>query len=475
MGRRRGSLAVRPLLLLLTFAATAAPAAGAGLRRHLRQSEQLHGEPAQVAPGPKPKASSDEVRPQVFFLFMAYGKIYHQDIWENFLSGARRGVDYTALVHCKDEAACRKSVVSSRFMVIPSVPTSYCMDLVSGMNALLKAAIVLSGMGSARDKFAFVSDTTLPVKPFFFVYRQLTGDSASDFCVFPRNEWAEVTQASTNGTLSTVRIAPKHHQWIVLARRHAELAVERSGRDMDLMKQLQLNGGGHNLNYRNTGCLDEFWHFSTIFDTLRMIPGGSSVKLQDFNGGPLDSSNYEVQGRCNTFVQWVPRATGKANNITVVTQALTVDVGTDMVPASNVRPSSFKRFGRSSLTALRDSPFLFVRKVTDSAKYWGCQSLPEAFSALVFASPPTALAGDDETWHGAGMWLDNQHSPVKIDGLRGSLSIAGNHKDMRAKGFYCGKHMEVTFETGYMIEAEVSDDGQQLRWTNGVVWHRPRA
>mmetsp|Transcript_40607 Transcript_40607/g.61356 ORF Transcript_40607/g.61356 Transcript_40607/m.61356 type:complete len:244 (-) Transcript_40607:432-1163(-) len=240
---------------------------------------------------------------------------------------------------------------------------------------------------------------------------------------------------------------------------------------MDLMVQLQLNLLHTNAAYQNTGCLDEFWHFATIFDSVKVKPGADRLWLEDFNGGPLDTGSFEIQGRCNTFVQWVQRASGMTNNITHLSQALTVDAGTDLAPATQARPGSIERFGRASIRALRKSPFLFVRKVSEEASFSGCESLTEAFSALVFKGKELDPSVE-KVWPGSGVWLDNQHSRVSVNSYEGSIRLAGTHKDMQAKGYYCGRNMQVTFGTGFKSSAIVSEDGQKLKWANGVVWER---
>jgi len=310
------------------------------------------------------------------------------------------------------------------------------------------------------------------VKPFSYVYKQLTADTGSDFCVFPRNEWAEVTNYDSTGQGRTVRVAPKVHQWLTLGRPHAEISVQRANEDMDLMRQLQLNMGVGTSAFRNTGCLDEFWHFATVYRDVRVPMGSRDLRLEGFNGGPLSTSNFEIQGKCDTFVHWVQRASGVANNITNVAQAMLVDAGTDMVPASDARPASIRTFGRVSLSSLRESSFLFVRKVEDGATFSGCMSLPEAFSELVFASEPKPPSAEEKDWVGHGTWLDNLWSPVKIEAYQGAIKLKGNSPDMQGKGYYCGNQISVTFISGYKSTAVVAADDKSLTWANGVVWHR---
>mmetsp|Transcript_90389 Transcript_90389/g.252615 ORF Transcript_90389/g.252615 Transcript_90389/m.252615 type:complete len:476 (-) Transcript_90389:206-1633(-) len=468
---------LRPVrgLLLLCAAAPLRGAVVAASGRHpaeSRGSNLRHGR-AEVAEDISPVSAEGlpNIRPQIFLLFLVYEKIHNVDVWDRFLDGGVKGSDYTALVHCKSEAKCRDSIKSHRFEIIPSVTTRYCLDLVSGMNQLLKVALQLSGVGSTNDKFVFLSDTTLPVKPFSFIYDQLTVDRDSDFCIFPRNEWAEVSGLASGGGM-TVRVAPKHHQWIVLNRKHALESVHRSREQLDLMSTLHLNLGIMNKGYSNTGCLDEFWHFQTAYRSVQIPQGHANLVMEDFNGGPLSTTNYQIQGRCNTFVHWVPRASGSANNITDLAHMLQNDAGTDLTPPTDARPASFQRLGRAFIVALRNSPFLFVRKVDPTAIFSGCERLSEAFASLAFAATPAPIQGQGQDWRGTGTWLDNRRSPVVINSRDGAATLAGRDRDMQAKGYYCGDRLEVIFISGYRASAVVSADGKQLHWANGVVWPR---
>lgn len=408
-------------------------------------------------------------QPQVFFLFMVYDKINNVEVWERFLSsGIGKGVNYQALVHCKTEATCRGNIRSHLFEIIPSVPTAYCTDLVGGMNALLHAAVLRSGaVENPNDKFVFVSDSTLPVEPLVPMVQRLTSDENSDFCVFPRNEWAEVPQNMPGG-VSVTHLAVKHHQWVVLSRKHAEQAVARSHMHQDLMSRFQLNMG-----YHNTGCLDEFWHFATLYPELVILDHpASNIALSGFNGG-ISNSNYEIQGKCDTFVHWVPRAEGRSNHMSYLAKALASDPGTIMAPATESRPASFSRLSGDALVSFRKSGFLFTRKVDDMAVFSGCASLADAFDQLIFKDNPSdVLPGHEMPYAGQGDWLDNQRTIVSITSSHGSVRLQGTGSDMHATGGYCGNTIDIVFENGYRASATVSPNGQWLRWSNGAVWPR---
>merc|ERR1719375_1349168 len=72
--------------------------------------------------------------------------------------------------------------------LVETVPSSHCLDTVTAMVQLLRAATAESA-SSPRDKFVFVSDSTLPVKPPHEIFHALTEHSGSDICVMPSFSW----------------------------------------------------------------------------------------------------------------------------------------------------------------------------------------------------------------------------------------------------------------------------------------------
>mmetsp|Transcript_47741 Transcript_47741/g.103905 ORF Transcript_47741/g.103905 Transcript_47741/m.103905 type:complete len:529 (-) Transcript_47741:28-1614(-) len=424
----------------------------------------------------RPQPVTTNSKPLIFFLFMVYEKINNEEVWSRFFAPAVRGVDYVALVHCKSASSCSRNIRSTTtFEIIPTVETRYCMNLVSGMNALLAVALQSGGsrMANPMDKFVFVSDSTLPIKPFTAVQQALTVDAgdASDFCVFPRNEWAEVTDKfigegdAQRGSSS--RVAVKAHQWITLSRRHAEKAVRHAQEHQDLMEQYQLNNG-----FRNQGCLDEFWYFTTLFEaSLKLSTTPEVVHLEGFRGGPLTTGSYEIQGQCDTFVHWRASASGTFNNMTRLANNLVHDAGTELDMVSDYRPASIRRLSKAAIVALRESPFLFARKVDEKCAFSGCDSLTDAFDRLVFSNPPQELEAAAQ-FRGTGTWLDNRRSAVSILSTDGTLTLSGVGDDLQAKGSYCRDQIDVAFSNGYRATGSLSADGMRLHWSNGVVWER---
>jgi len=414
---------------------------------------------------------SNTSKPQLVFLFLVYDRINNEEIWDRFFAPAVHGIDFIALVHCKSLAGCQRNIRSPhRYEIIPSVETKYCVDLVSGMNALLQAGVSYAGR-SARpdDKMVFISDSTLPVKPFTAVQNRLLGTgTSSNFCIFPRNEWAEIQEPASTGLVPSIRAAVKHHQWMILSRAHAEQVLQRGHEYRDLMQQFHMNTFS---TLKNTGCLDEFWHFAIIFGTIAHATNPQMIQMTGLAGRPLSTTDYEIQGQCDTFVQWVPRAAGAANNMTALTKLLSADAGVDMTPASDKRPAAFHRFSKNSVLQMRDSWFLFARKVDDKAGFAGCEPLVEVFDKLIFSTPPQQFTVP-ATWVGQGNWVDTRNLMVTITSHEGAIRLVGKGSGMDAKGTFCNNKIEVVFANGYRASATITPDNQYLSWDTGVTWRR---
>jgi len=275
-----------------------------------------------------------EATPRIYLLFLTIDYVQRFDIWRRWLDGVPSD-RYRLLWHCKNPGKCRAALNSAGYndkdrmpvIVDPPMPTEYCTDLVSAENRLLEAALQQEpksasssllqkggrrlrkgrvGGPSQYDKFVFVSNSTLPVKPFHEVYSTLTAKADSRFCVFPQQEWAVAPhepcldksnrcgewagqgECSRNPLymhfqceracevctdLAVIKqkagasgsfVAAKVHEWKVLNRPDAEESVDlwRRGYLRHLMQSLHLNW--HD-SYQNTGCLDEFWHFAALY------------------------------------------------------------------------------------------------------------------------------------------------------------------------------------------------------------------
>jgi len=133
--------------------------------------------------------------PRIFFLFLTMSGIKRPELWRAFFDYQPAG-RWRTFVHCKHSNICSLELSLANILgatQVATVPSSYCRDLVTPMVQLLQAAMLESA--SPRDKFVFLSESTLPVKPFAEVYNTLTYDTSSDFCIYPTNHWVELELA----------------------------------------------------------------------------------------------------------------------------------------------------------------------------------------------------------------------------------------------------------------------------------------
>lgn len=309
----------------------------------------------------------------VHFLFLINEGIPHAEHWREFLAHAPPG-SWKALVHCKDPDACVSNGVfydNPGFLQVATTPTWYCHDLVTAMRSLLDSALRLHATSAAggREKFVFVSDSTLPIKPFSEVHSTLLHDDNSDFCVFPSDQWAS---ANIDGL--TMKLV-KHHQWVVLNREHAQSFVDNWWPVDDqsnwriYLKNGQWNQwhsgryvGPKKFDYppsANT-CTDEWAFMATIYGAMHMVSGVRT--LDRFGGEGLDSQSRLTQGQCRTWTYW--DQTWDPASASLASQIANDFYGSEMscYPKCYARPAQLEQLSDSSLYALRKSPFLFARK-----------------------------------------------------------------------------------------------------------------
>eukprot|EP00668_Euglena_longa_P015645 GGOE01019767.1.p1 GENE.GGOE01019767.1~~GGOE01019767.1.p1 ORF type:complete len:231 (+),score=43.93 GGOE01019767.1:512-1204(+) len=195
------------------------------------------------------------------------------------------------------------------------------------MNALLRAGLA----DPDNAQFAFLSGSTLPVKPFPEVYAALVGHNSSYFCITPTNEWIR------HGAQYVV----KHHQWLSLSRPHATRIAFAAD-----------SAAGYRLpmsRFQRKCCEDEFAYLHAV---LGEIDPSDNPGWGDVNGGQrLTSPHNTEQGACHTYVFWDARVGSVFSTIPL-----------DGCRARSQRPAMFATVTMGFLWALRISPFLFARK-----------------------------------------------------------------------------------------------------------------
>jgi len=331
--------------------------------------------------------STQRLTPRVYFLFLAVDKVSNLQVWNDFFAAAPPD-QYRAFVHCKLDA-CVQQVQGSKLVVVGTVPSYYCTDLVSPMNQLLNYALqddVHLGPGNPSDKFAFVSDSTLPAKPFATIYDTLHMRQGSDFCVFPSNEWADIPGPQG------LQIAVKHHQWVTLNRPHAEKALKLwgEGHFHNFMTQFKMNAESYSAannsfaDNRNFGCLDEFWYMATLYGPLTHLGAQDQmVSLSMFETGQLMiSAQAGWQGECDTFVMWSQYLHTPGHNPFYEFHS-TLDAMSMPHGGNSARPGWWDTITTTGLKAIRHSSFLFMRKFIDQPRLYDGPNFAEAYKQNV--------------------------------------------------------------------------------------------
>jgi len=326
--------------------------------------------------------------PHVYFLFLAVDKISNLAVWKAFFANAPSD-QYRAYVHCK-LPQCQQQVQGSALQVVPTVSSYYCTDLVSPMHQLVAHALTADAGTPSHyaDKFVYISDSTLPAKPFSSVYGLLTQRRGSDFCIFPSSEWADIPSASGG-----MEIAVKHHQWITLERSHAETASALwvTGKLHEFMNRFRMNqvqyawSNNSFADGRNFGCLDEFWHMAAVYGTLNHADAAriQHMHLPLFTGSPLQvSPTVGWQGECDTFVIWSKYLHIVGPN---PFERMYSSLDYHSLPhAGNIaRPGWWDTISQHGMVAMRNSGFLFVRKFVDNPRLTDGPNFHEAFIRLV--------------------------------------------------------------------------------------------
>jgi hypothetical protein len=326
-------------------------------------------------------AVGNERPPIVNFLFLAADKVNNLRVWNSFFATAPRD-HYRAYVHCKT-MECLSSVSGSVLIPVSMVPSYYCADLVSPMNHLLSEALLASPGTNPADKFVFVSDSTLPAKPFAHIYISLSQRSGSDFCVCSMKEWAlRKAQPAIGNTNAADELAVKHHQWSVLERSHAERVVQvwKSGSPLvnDFLLRFQMNLPPRSRSVKTfsgtgAGCLDEFYHMAALFGTLKYSGAkpNSTVDLPAFTNSPLQIlPEADLQGSCDTFVAWPDFAntSSAGGNNAFKRLYANLDPLSQPYNGNSMKPGYWDAISSHGIKAIRDSEFFFARKFTDNPR-----------------------------------------------------------------------------------------------------------
>jgi hypothetical protein len=352
------------------------------------------------------RGNATQPEPRMFFLFLTMSGIKRPELWQKFFEN-QPVHQYRIFVHCKHTNICSLELSLGNLLGITqvaTVPSAYCRDLVSPMVQLLQSAVLESA--SPRDKFVFLSETTLPVKPFADVYNTLSWDMSSDFCVYPTDHWVDLELAQNLRALIV-----KHSQWVVLNQAHAHTMVQQwagvsaglQGHAWSIPVYHEPRKGPWGKITNPAGvlplpmCIDEWAFFATIYGAFvdrgqwnlgqDGLPGFGAPPLQLRGSAHLTST---TQGICRTFAFWDASEFGGSNLINEIAQDWPWSKLSCFPRCDSTHPAEFAALSDRGAVALRRSRYLFARKFPDNVM------TVDQFQRIILSStvppPPVAQA-----------------------------------------------------------------------------------
>jgi hypothetical protein len=158
-------------------------------------------------------------------------------------------------------------------------------------------------------QFVFVSDSTVPLKNFRYVYNQLVRtQTTSKFCPATRAThdtlWQEaVRMEATKGCIFRDWLQKqnprtvKHHQWLVLARQHALAVVRHALAGIDTYEKSWLYAAP-DVDKMGEGCSDEGAPITTLLKAIELEKHRVGRETDD------DLAEMGVEKNCLTFIWW---------------------------------------------------------------------------------------------------------------------------------------------------------------------------
>lgn len=312
-------------------------------------------------------AVDGRVTPKVAFLFLAMHGIWHERIWDSFFEGAPHGA-FSAYVHRAEvgrDRAQGPGLPLARWGVraVPTVPSAWC-GLLGAMVALLQESL----LDAANAQFVFVSHDAVPMKRFAYVYQHLINDTpeTSKFCFASSAEslsesstWCDFRDQYHNAD----KRVTKHHQWIVLARQHADMVVRNAltAYDVWLPSYLASEPGA--------GCSDE-----SVPATALLLGLGPGLDVRK------DLRRMGVHNSCLTFTAWHECLAGTDLNprwSNDYDTQICLSTQPDPSPSHNVWPRAFCDIDADYFRRLAAEGFMFARKFEiGSTVKDGLQSMP---------------------------------------------------------------------------------------------------
>mmetsp|Transcript_125266 Transcript_125266/g.365875 ORF Transcript_125266/g.365875 Transcript_125266/m.365875 type:complete len:540 (-) Transcript_125266:55-1674(-) len=380
-----------------------------------------------VPPTLLPRRSSSS---QVAFLFLTMNELDFEEVWDRFFSAARAG-RYSIYVHRAamwregDQQSNRGAYRSITWppplgrwgaIDVPPVETGWC-ALMGAQIALLAAAL----QDTRNQQFVFLSHNTVPLKSFAYVYRQLVVNSplTSKFCFAEPAYYKLATTETIRNELRRTCVfrdfyrsynprTLKHHQWIVLARDHAESLVRNAEKGLQIWRE-SWEAVAPDLTAFGEGCSDEAVPVTALL---------ADIKERGRSTGNTwaDLTRLGVEQQCLTYVLWrhcfgdteLNQSAPISKELDIVRKhgefRMLTDQGFDFFKSTlkhelNGYPTVFKRLSMEYLSKLVNQGFMFARKFTpDMEVLLDSRSVPLAIALSILWEELDEEAASQRVW-----------------------------------------------------------------------------
>ena len=207
--------------------------------------------------------------PKVAFLFLTMSEFPWLEAWEAFFEDASKK-DYSIYVHraALKDAAQRQAqplpLAKYGAIEVPWVQTAWC-----ALFGVEVASLFHAMTDPANQQFVFVSDSSVPLKPFAYVYKELALNSpeTSKICLaseayFKGAKKEFVKQEAKRSCVFRDFLrginprAMKHHQWAVFSRAHSKMIIQYAKEALKIYEDVWLQAAP-DIKNNAEGCSDE--------------------------------------------------------------------------------------------------------------------------------------------------------------------------------------------------------------------------
>lgn len=247
--------------------------------------------------------------PKVAFLFLTMADFPWMKAWEAFFQDAPKK-DYSIYVHraALKDAAQRQAqplpLAQYGAIEVPWVQTAWC-----ALFGVEVASLFHAMQDPANTQFVFVSDSSVPLKPFAYVYKELALHSpeTSKICLASGAYFKEAKKEFVKQEAKRACVfrdflrginprAMKHHQWAVFNRAHAKMIIQYAKEALHIYEDVWLQAAPDIKNIAE-GCSDEAVPLIALLHAL-------DAKNQSTGNTWLDLTRLGVEQNCLTFVRW---------------------------------------------------------------------------------------------------------------------------------------------------------------------------